>query len=58
MVSDIKNEGGSSPKTIYSGEGTGTNSLNLEIGIVVEEAEVSVSLGKLGKGNSFLEFVS
>ena len=58
MVSDVKYEGSSSPKSIYLGKGAGVDSLNLEVGVVVEETEVGVSLGELGKGGSFLELVS
>ena len=31
------------------------NSSDLEVGVVIEETEVSMSLGKLGKGTSFLK---
>ena len=51
VVSDVKNERSPSPKTIYYGEGTWTYSSNLEIGIIIEETEVGVSLGKLGQCN-------
>ena len=58
VIGNVENEGGSSPKVIYSQERTGAYTTNLEIGVVVKEAEVGVSLGELGEGGSFLKLVS
>ena len=58
MVGGVEDEGGDTEETIYSGQGTGANTTDLEIGIVVEVGPVSMSLGELGEGDCFLEFVS
>jgi len=42
---------------IYSGEGTGAYTTNLEVGVVIEIDEVGVSLGKFGKGSGLFKLL-
>ena len=58
VVGGVEDERGAAEEAIYSGQGTGTNTTNLEVGIVVEVDPVGVSLSELGEGDCFLEFVT
>ena len=58
MVGSVDDEGGYTEETIYLGQGTGANTTNLEIGIVVEVDPIGMSLGELGESDCFLEFVT
>jgi hypothetical protein len=49
-VGDVEGEGVSFSIAFYKGAGTGANTTNLEVGVVVEVNEVGVSLGELSKG--------
>ena len=40
------------------GAGTGANTTDLEVGIVVEVDPIGMALGELGESNCFLEFVT
>ena len=57
-VGSVDDKGGDTEESIYSGQGTGMNTTDLEIGIVVEVDPVGMSLGELGEGNCFLELVT
>ena len=54
-IGDIEGKGGSSVVTIDTGEGTGANTTNLEVGVVVEIDEVGMALGELGEGSGSVE---
>ena len=57
-IGDIKSKGGSSVVTIDTGEGTGANTMDLEVGVVVEVDKVGMALGELSKGScSFILFL-
>ena len=57
-ISGVDDERSNSKEAIYSGQGTGANTTDLEVGIVVEVDPVGMSLGELGEGDCFLEFVT
>ena len=54
-IGDIEGEGVSLSVAFYEGAGTGTDTTNLEIGIVVEVYEIGMSLGEAGEGSSSME---
>ena len=58
VIGGVEDEGGDTEETIYLGQGTRTNTTDLEIGIVVKVDPVGMLLGELSEGNCFLEFVS
>ena len=58
MVSGVEDEGGDAEEAVYSGQGTGANTTNLEIGVVIEIGPVGMSLGELGEGDCLFELVS
>ena len=55
VVGGVDNKRGSSPETIYSRDGTGMYTVNLEIGVIVEVDEIGVSLSEFSKGSSSFE---
>ena len=58
MVRGVDDKGGNSKESIYSGQGTGANTTNLEVGVVIEVDKVGMSLGELGEGDCLFELVS
>ena len=50
-IGDIEGKGGSSVVTIDTGKGTGANTTDLEVGVVVEIDKVGMALGELSKGS-------
>ena len=55
-VGDIEGEGVSFSVAFYQRAGTGTDTTNLEVGVVVEVDEVGMSLGESGESSCSMEF--
>ena len=58
VIGGVEDKGGDTEESIYSGQGTGANTTDLKVCVIVKVDPIGVSLGELGEGDCFLELVS